>query len=622
MAEEELLGGLLGKSEEEDALKSEIEVSGLDPSAAALAAQVGADHQALPPEAAEYYRKQTRLVEIQSEHLHEQRGLLMSRLRIELSHLWVKRFIDALRASVQFVIMVIATIVGLGLLVMLYDAFASHSVVVEPFDTPTALASRGLTGRVVANAVLDRLTQLQTASRGRAAKRRLTGAWTNDIKVEAPGTGVSIGEIDRILKARFGHDVRIDGDLVQAPDGDLALTIRGDRILPKTFSGGAEDLDLLAGKAAEYVYGQSQPASFAAYLVNAGRSAEAVAFSRSAYAEASAQERPYLLKSWGDAVEESGGDPRTALALFRAALALKPDYWGAWAEVMGALTLLGDEEGAWRVGEAMRAAAGGRPGRAPSIDYQNWDWLTWNLQAWRAGILEDAAAFGGVGSEQSDIEPNLADVEVRLHDPDAAALHLQLSGNDAADPIANAAIHFVRGRMAAEAGDTAGALTEMEAFAAAYANPAVFSSYPGYVCWAAPVEEAAGHPDKADQVLARAGRYVNCYRFKGDILDGRGDWAGAQGAYAAAVVLAPDLPAGHYSWGLALARHGDLAGAAAHFAAAHLRGPHWADPLKAWGDVLARQGRWREARAKYNLALTYAPAWSDLIAARAAAAKH
>src|SRR5271165_3786698 len=107
MADEELLGGLLGKSEEEDALE-EIKVSGLDPSAAALAAQVGADHQALPPEAAEYYRKQTRLVEIQSEHLHEQRGLLLSRLRIELSHLWVKRFIDWLRASVQFVIVVVA----------------------------------------------------------------------------------------------------------------------------------------------------------------------------------------------------------------------------------------------------------------------------------------------------------------------------------------------------------------------------------------------------------------------------------------------------------------------------------------------------------------------------------
>jgi predicted Zn-dependent protease len=66
---------------------------------------------------------------------------------------------------------------------------------------------------------------------------------------------------------------------------------------------------------------------------------------------------------------------------------------------------------------------------------------------------------------------------------------------------------------------------------------------------------------------------------------------GAQKAYAEAVALAPDLPAGYYSWGVALARHGDLAGAEAKLKDANQRGPHWADPLKAWGDVFAKQGR-------------------------------
>ena len=180
--------------------------------------------------------------------------------------------------------------------------------------------------------------------------------------------------------------------------------------------------------------------------------------------------------------------------------------------------------------------------------------------------------------------------------------------------------HFVHGRLAAEAGDTARAAAEMEAFAAAYANPIVSSNYPGYTCWVAPAEEMAGHRDKADAVLKAAGRFVDCYRFEGDILDHRGDWAGAQGAYAQAVAIAPDLPAGYYSWGLALARHGDLAGAIAKLQAANQRGPHWADPLKAWGDVLARQGRWKEALAKYDAALKYAPAWAELHQARDAAA--
>jgi Flp pilus assembly protein TadD len=99
-----------------------------------------------------------------------------------------------------------------------------------------------------------------------------------------------------------------------------------------------------------------------------------------------------------------------------------------------------------------------------------------------------------------------------------------------------------------------------------------------------------------------------------------GTLAGAE-AFAAAVALAPDLPAGYYSWGLALARHGDLKGAVAKLKEANQRGPHWADPLMAWADVLAKQGHPQEARAKYDEALKYAPNWAGLEQAREAAAK-
>jgi tetratricopeptide (TPR) repeat protein len=122
-------------------------------------------------------------------------------------------------------------------------------------------------------------------------------------------------------------------------------------------------------------------------------------------------------------------------------------------------------------------------------------------------------------------------------------------------------------------------------------------------------------------VLKSTGTYVDCYRFRADILDGRRDWAGAQKAYAEAVALAPDLPAAYYSWGVALGRHGDVSGAQARLKDAHERGPHWADPLKAWGDALAAQGHFRDAIAKYDEALRYAPDWQALNDARAAAAK-
>jgi tetratricopeptide (TPR) repeat protein len=268
----------------------------------------------------------------------------------------------------------------------------------------------------------------------------------------------------------------------------------------------------------------------------------------------------------------------------------------------------------------MRKAAGGRPGRAPEEDFQNWDVLTWNLQPWRAGELADEAAHGGLGTLTTSEGPAIADVDVRLHDFADAEFQLQTAQGDAKDSTVVAVTHFIHGRIATEAGDGPRAAAEMEAFAAAYADPVVSSNYPGYLCWVTPAEALAGHADKADAALKAGGRYVDCYRFKGDILDRRGDWAGAQSAYAAAVALAPDLPAGYYSWGVALARRGDLAGAVAKLAAANQRGPHWADPLKAWGDVLARQGQWKAALAKYDEAVKYAPAWADLHRARDAAA--
>jgi tetratricopeptide (TPR) repeat protein len=284
------------------------------------------------------------------------------------------------------------------------------------------------------------------------------------------------------------------------------------------------------------------------------------------------------------------------------------------------LWILGDEEGAWRTGQFMLKAAGGRPGRAPELYYQNLDELTGNLGVWLNSTIADAEANAGVGTGLTTSGPGIADIQSRLHDTEAAELAVKTMTQDPHDPNIGAMAHWVGGRLAAEDGDSARAVAEMEAFGAADADPIVSTSNPGYNCWIAPAEEAAGHPDKADAVLKAAGTYLDCYRFRADILDSRGDWSGAQKAYAAAVALAPDLPAGYYSWGVALARHGDLAGAEAKLKDANQRGPHWADPLKAWGDVLLKQGRTRDALSKCDQALRYAPNWKQLKQAREAAA--
>ncbi|MDB5419383.1 MAG: hypothetical protein JWP50_2802, partial [Phenylobacterium sp.] len=590
------------------------EVGAADAAATALALGHGARSATVERETIAYLKKQGRLADIQMEHLGEQRGLNLKRLR-------VKRWRETLQLGFQLFLVVGAGVIGVGFAVMLRDAFSAQSVVVEAFGAPPGLVARGLSGTAVAEGFLDQLTVLQAATRSTAAKRNLSSAWTGDIKIEVPETGVSIGELDRMLKNRFGHDRHIGGDLIQTETGGLELTVRGDGVLPKTFAGQAGDFNKLETQAAEYVFGLAEPALYATYLNQAGRSPDAITFAKAAYAAAPVEDRPYILNAWGNGLGNVGASPVEALAVYRTALQLKPDFWIAYANIMNSTWLLGDEEQAWRTGEAMRKAAGGRPGKAPEILYQNWDTLIWNLTPWRAAVAADMKANGGIGTGVASNGLALAEIDMRLHDPAAADLDLQTVRGDPGDPTVPAMTHFVRGRLAADAGDNARAAQELEAFGAAYANPIVGSNYPGYTCWSAPAEEAAGHPDRADAVLKQVGSFVDCYRFRGDILDHRGDWKAAQAAYARAVALAPDMPASFYSWGLALARHGDLAGAEAKLAAAHLRGPHWADPLKASGDLLARQGRWKEALAKYDEAMKWAPVWAELRQARAAAAR-
>ena len=618
---EGMLGGILGGEDEKPQVAAPEARAGAEAFAAAVATIASRQDPQVARNTAAFLKTQTQLVEIQAEHLKDEHALRLEHLRYESYLLRGQRLGQILRIGFQVFIALVATAIGLGGAVMIHDAVTSRRVVVEPFDAPPGLADRGVTGKVVAGGLLDELSRLQDATRSSSAARGLSGAWTGNIKLDVPETGVSLGEISRLLKERFGHDVHIEGDLIETPAGGLALTVRGNGVPPKTFAGSPVELEKLTTQAAEYVYSKSQPARWATYLSNTGRYDEAIAFCRAAVASADPAERPGLLNIWAISLDSTGGSHREALGLFRAAVKLEPDSWPAHNNIQNDLMLLGDEESAWRAGEEMRTVAGGRPGRAPELYYGNWDYLTWNLQAWLRGAVADAEANAGMGTEATAAGPVIADVYARLHDLDAAELALKTSKADPNDPAGGALIHHVRARLAAEAGDTATAVTEMEAFGIAYQNPAVSTNNPGYHCWIAPAEEAAGHPDKADAFLRTAGTFVDCYRFRADILAARGDWPGAQKAYAEAVALAPDLPAAYYSWGASLAQHGDLAGAEVKLKDANQRGPHWADPLKVWGDVLAKQGKTQEALAKYDAGLALAPNWKQLKQARDALAK-
>jgi tetratricopeptide (TPR) repeat protein len=592
----------------------EIVPPGLDPGAAALAMSAARTNPGLAEEAAAYFRRQAKLVEIQTEHLHEQRA-------VQLAHLKLRRRTEWLRGATQICILAAGLVAVCFALMMVRNAANSHTVIVEAFETPPALAASGLSGKVVASLVLDHLVKLQSATHVDAGKLPLTDAWTHEIKIDLPRTGISIAEVDRFLKAHLGHETRIGGDLIQMSSG-VKLTIRANVISPRSFDGPMNNLDEIAGRAAEYIYGQSQPALYAGFLESAGRSAEAVAFSTDAFRVTSGKTRAALLVNWASALSDVGGAVPDVLGLYEEALKTDPETWTAYSNMIVTLQDDAQEEAAMKTCQRLSIAAGGRPGNAPDVMYNSCDAMMEDLRAERDGARANGDRYDGFGTSVHDtVTLTVADAEAGMHNPAEARLWLQtISKSRMADPVTAAGLHLARALVAAELGDHATALAEFDDYESALSNPVLSQADAGSSCTGAVYEEDAGHPDKADAVIKRGGAFVDCLRFHADLLDRRGHWAAAQLGYAQAVKLAPDLPAAYYSWGLALARHGDAEGAQQKLSLANQYGPHWADPLRSWGDILARQGHKAAALAKYDAALKYAPAWADLLRARQALA--
>ncbi len=620
---EGVLGGVLGGEEEKPEIEAPQALAGAEAFAAAVAAKLSSSDPEVAQDTSAFLKEQTLLLETQRRHLEDEHALRLEHLAHQRHLLRGQRLGQAIRIGFQIGIALVVLVIGVGIAVMLHDAFTSHEVVVDSFNAPAALAPRGVTGTVVASDILNELTRLQSTSRSLSLgreRRSLSNAWSNDVRVDVPETGVSLGEISRLLKARFGHDLHIGGSLVETDSGGLALTVSGNNLLPRTFTGGAADLDTLVVSAAQYVYSQFQPALWARHLLNVGRCPEAIAFIKSAYASTDGERRASLLNDWASCTMSTDSSPasrREALELYQEAIKIDPDFIAPYANEGALLSDSGDEEGAWHVSKTLSARFGQRARSAGGPS-------TGDFTPALNTLIADAAATGGMGSLGSEsTAPSIALLELELHDPTAADLTLRTLPAAAETAVTRAGPGFVRALVAEELGDAAEAAQEMDAYDAARTKQSGSPVFTRDDCQIAPIEEAAGHPDKADAILANptAAHFVDCQRFRGDILDHRGNWAGAQQAYAQAVALAPDLPQGYYSWGVALARHGDLAGAIVKLQAANQRGPHWADPLKAWGDVLAKQGHWKDALAKYDEALKDAPNWAALKQARAAATR-
>lgn len=589
-----------------------------DPIAAAIAIDAARFDPELSSKAGKYLDGQSRLIAIQTEHLHEQR-------EVQLSHLKLRRWSERMRVGLQLFFVLLGTVIGLGILLMLYDAFTSKNVVVEAFESPPALASRGLNGTVVATQVLDGLQKLQDATRGPSRGLATKSAWSSDIKVELPETGISIGEIDRLLHERLGHDVHVAGDLVQTAKGGLALTVRGDEIAAKTFEGPVDGLDALTTQAAEYLYGRSQPWLYAVYLANHSRERDALAFLPGAFARATDDQRGDLANVWGNAFNGSN-QPKEAAIKYRLSMSYSPPHspvwWKAWNNLISVLTTGVGEEAAWRESTRYLKAVENAPmeERPETRLLLNPAGTVWDLPLALKALQADAQHNQGAGAATLPDGPAIADTYEFMHDPLQADRALAASDPD--DSSTKLEADLIKVYRALGSNQPALAVPPAEAFYKAWlADPSFQNNNIDTPCYLALAYGLSGRLADAETVFKKTGPWARCFAFRGDVLAHSGDVDGALRVWNEGLRIAPDLMPIYLHRGLFELSRGNLRAAQADLATAHAKSPHYADPLKAWGDVLVKAGRWKAALGKYNEALQYAPAWTELHQARDNAAK-
>ncbi len=574
----------------------------------------GAPGKAVDAEAAAFLRDQRRLVNLQSEHLHEQRELMTSRLR------W-GRFSDRMKAVLQVMTALVGLAVVVGVGAMAWSASQDHSLVVEPFLAPPALAQSGVSGQVVAGDVTDHLEGIDRviAARGSFSGSTSVSADASDeVKLEIPETGISVTELSRALRRWLGAQRLIEGSLRQTPDGQIRLTAHLAGHESVSASGLLEQLEEIERKVAEQLFAQIDAANWANYLDWSGRRAEALAAMAQLPALAATPAvRGDAYSLWSNHVH----DPVISRSLARTALVIDPKLAAPWYEISVREIELGHDEAA--LAAARRILSSRDQDQAPQIKGAGFRRIRAIANVIIARLNGDFAAeddragrVPGGDVRDSIVGPQIA---AALHDGRRAAVFLaeaRAAGDRSADVLS------VQLDADAAADDWGGAVrdgTQILAIEAQERATASSADDQSGIWWN---EQVRDRPRLAEARLrlgditgaqaAIAPTPLDCYaclRERGRIAAAARDWAGAERWFAEAVRQGPSIPFAYADWGQMLLARGDAPGALAKLRLAHEKGPNWADALELWGEVLVRTGDLSGAAATFAEASSHAPNW-------------
>lgn len=568
--------------------------------------------------------------------LEKQEGLIddqRAHLREQMHHMRLKHVSERLKVATQFLTIGVGLAVAVGIGALFWSASRADGVVVEAFSAPPDLEAKGLTGKVLAGQLQDKLNELQAETRASRAASTYANDWGHEIKVEIPETGVSIGELQRYLRGWLGRETHIAGDLFKTPEG-LKLTVRADGVAGDAVTGQEDKLDDLVTAGALALYKKTQPYRWAAWMDDHGHQAEAEVSAREIAATASPTERAWafnMLRTWANSHAE-------AISLQRQGIALDPNVAHLWRGLAQEENFFGhwvaQSEANQSALRAMRRPDQGGYSGAPYVSN------------FHGALAAEARKIGDHASALEEIELAIKGAPLEragavgvakanrvvalggLHRISDARAMLTAYGDDAGQSRAMLADHYVEGLSIANAQTAIAAGDWDEAYrqasgleAMVQALPADFKRRQRYVellptmVWLHQAE-ALAHMGRMQEAQALAARMPSdcypCIRARARIAAFAGQNAEADRWFAEAERQAPGFVAASTEWGEAMLRRGDLDRAIAKLKQAHRIGPKFADPLAYWGEALLAKGDAKAATAKFAEADKFAPKWGRL----------
>jgi tetratricopeptide (TPR) repeat protein len=458
--------------------------------------------------------------------------------------------------------------------------------------------------------------QVMTDSARPAASYR--NNWGNDIKVQIPDAGISIGEFDRYLHEWLGHQTRISGELYRTPNGIAVTAHIGDR--SATLDGQEVNLGTLLQKTAEAVYGQTQPYRYATYLNRHGRAAESVEVLNHLSSDPSPVERAWAFIGLANHQDDIG-DIHGAVAYFAVAQSQVPDFLMPVWDAQFDDEIFGHDEAVVAKGrkllEALKSPNPYISERARTMMVQ----IIYQTQSSELADFNDVIAHAQLAEGLPDYQNGVEDGRQEeiaaygfLHDP--ASMHRRLNqlppANDAnqAGRLTDLAVgEFMLARWQDSARDFGAVQTAVDRLGPGFSVLAAAEVWP----YLAMADAAMGDRAHADALIAKMP--LDCMwcaiaRGRVDELDGKS--GGASYWFSNAERQAPSVPYPDLYWGAMLLHRGEYGDAISKLARAHEKGPHFADPLEMWGEALMMQNHSDLAQAKFSQAAQYAPHWGRL----------